>query len=177
MELDQLRYPIGTFQYPENVDAHNITSWIADVETLPAKIREAVAGLSEEQLETPYRPDGWTVRQVIHHVADSHMNAYIRWHWTLTEDTPVIKAYHEKLWATLPDGQNAPIELSLALLDALHARWIYLIKSVSDEQLSLQFTHPETRKDISLRFVLGMYAWHGKHHTAHITELRKRMGW
>ena len=141
------------------------------------QMRSAVAGLNEGQLETPYRAGGWTVRQVVHHVADSHLNSYIRFRWTLTEDTPTIKAYDETRWAELPDAKTAPVEVSLKLLESLHVRWVYLLETLDDEAFKRSFVHPETGEEISLERNLALYAWHGRHHCAHITALRERNGW
>ena len=174
--LEQLRYPIGTFKKPESVTTEMLQQWIADIEALPVLLSKAVEGLTEEQLLLPYRPDGWTVRQTVNHVADSHANAFIRFKLALTENTPTIKPYEEHLWAELEDGKNAPIEWSLTMLDVMHKRWVMLLKSMTDAQFEYQFMHPETKHLNALRTVTGMYSWHGKHHTAHITELRKRMG-
>jgi DinB superfamily len=174
--LEQLRYPIGTFQKPAEITQENINDWIADIEALPALLRKAVEGLTEEQLLLPYRPDGWTVRQTVNHVADSHANAFIRFKLALTEDVPTIKPYEEQLWAELEDGKNAPIEWSLVMLEMLHKRWVMLLKSMNSDQFERKFMHPQTKHINSLRTVTGMYSWHGKHHTAHITSLRERMG-
>ena len=175
LTLQQLRYPIGTFQKPLEISPTMLMGWITDIEILPKLLRQAVEGLSEEQLLLPYRPDGWTIRQTINHVADSHANAFIRFKLALTENNPTIKPYEEQLWAELEDGKNAPIEWSLIMLEVMHKRWVMLLKSMTDEQFSKQFIHPETKHFNALRMVTGMYAWHGKHHTAHILELRKRM--
>ena len=140
-------------------------------------MRAAVAGLNDKQLDTPYRPEGWTLRQVVHHVVDSHINSYIRFRWTLTEDHPTIKAYEQTSWAVLPDAQSAPVELSLQLLEALHARWIVLLRSIREEDWKKAYLHPETQKSVPLDINLALYAWHGKHHTAHIQKLRDRMQW
>ena len=158
-----------------NVSTETLNSWIVDIENLPELLRKAVEGLSEEQLSLPYRPEGWTIRQTVNHVADSHANAFIRFKLALTEATPTIKPYEEQLWAELEDGKNAPIEWSLVMLEMMHKRWVMLLKFMSEEQFSKQFMHPETKHLNTLQMVTGMYAWHGKHHTAHITELRKRM--
>jgi uncharacterized damage-inducible protein DinB len=174
--LEQLRYPIGTFNKSEEITEKVLHNWIIDIENLPQLLKDAVNGLSEEQLQIPYRPGGWTIQQTVNHVADSHMNAFIRFKLALTENLPTIKPYEEQLWAELEDGKNAPIEWSLTLLDVLHKRWIMLIRSMSDSDFNRKFMHPETKHENSLRVVTGMYAWHSKHHTAHITELRKRMG-
>ncbi len=173
--LQQLRYPIGNFQRPVEITPEMLAGWIIDIERLPELLRKAVEGLTEEQLLLPYRREGWTIRQTVNHVADSHANAFIRFKLALTEYNPTIKPYEEQLWAELEDGKNAPIEWSLAMLEMMHKRWTMLLKSMTDEQFSRQFMHPETKHLNSLRTVTGMYSWHGKHHTAHITELRKRM--
>ncbi|MES2517174.1 MAG: bacillithiol transferase BstA [Bacteroidota bacterium] len=173
--LEQLRYPIGSFKKPETITLEMLTQWIADIEALPKLLREAVTGLTEAQLLIPYRPEGWTIRQTVNHVADSHANAFIRFKLALTENTPTIKPYEEQLWAELEDGKNAPIEWSLIMLEVMHQRWVMLLRSMTDEQFDRKFMHPETKHLNALRTVTGMYSWHGKHHTAHITELRKRM--
>jgi DinB superfamily len=173
--LEQLRYPIGNFHKPAEITQEIIDTWIADIEALPALLKKAVEGLTEEQLLLPYRPDGWTVRQTVNHVADSHANAFIRFKLALTEDLPTIKPYEEQLWAELEDGKNAPIEWSLVMLEMLHKRWVMLLKSMDSDQFERKFMHPQTKHINSLRTVTGMYSWHGKHHTAHITSLRERM--
>jgi uncharacterized damage-inducible protein DinB len=151
-------------------------TWIADVAETPAKLRAAVAGLTAAQLDTPYRPGGWTVRQVVHHVPDSHINAYVRFKLALTEDVPVIKPYDESEWAKLPDTSSTPIEVSLNLLEALHERWVRLLQAMNEAEFARQFRHPEIGT-MSLGTYLAGYSWHGKHHVAHITRLRERMGW
>ena len=143
---------------------------------MPTALRGTVAGLTTEQLDTPYREGGWTVRQVVHHVADSHLNSMIRYKWALTEDKPTIKAYDEKLWADLPDTK-LDIVLSLNLLDAFHEKWVALLNTLSRDQLRREFYHPEAKRNMALDWMTGLYAWHGKHHVAHITNLRERMGW
>ncbi|HEU0050111.1 MAG TPA: putative metal-dependent hydrolase [Nitrososphaera sp.] len=171
-----LRYPVGKFQYETlNTDSQR-QDLISQIESLPENIRKAIKGLSPEQLETPYRPDGWMVRQVVHHTADSHMNAFIRFKLALTEEDPTIKPYEETRWAELEDGRNAPIELSVTMLDSLHARWIILLKSLKETDYSRTFKHPEMGP-MNLDKTLSLYAWHGRHHVAHITSLRERMGW
>ena len=173
---DDLRYPIGKVDKPAQVtDAHR-RQWIGEIAAAPSLLRAAVNGLSDEQLDTPYRPDGWTVRQVIHHVPDSHLNAYVRFRWALTEDDPPIKAYNEKAWAELSDARTAPIDLSLTLLEAVHARWMVLLTSLSAEDCARTIQHPEYG-EMTVDDLLAMYAWHGRHHAAHITSLRARMGW
>jgi hypothetical protein len=143
----------------------------------PARIREAVAGLSDEQLDTPYREGGWTVRQVIHHVPDSHLNAYIRLKLALTEDRPTIKPYDEARWAELIDSRDTPPEVSLALLESLHARWNTLLRSLREEDFQRSFLHPEQQETFTLDGLIAMYSWHGRHHVAHVTALRERMRW
>ncbi|MFC0184557.1 DinB superfamily protein [Pseudarcicella hirudinis] len=172
--LEQLRYPIGTFKVPENIPDFVLRDWITDISHLPAQMKKAVEGLSETQLELPYRPGGWTIRQTVNHTADSHMNAIIRFKLALTESTPTIKPYEEHLWAELADGKNAPIEWSLILLEMLHQRWTMLLNSMKNADFEKKYYHPEVRKESALRAVTGMYSWHGKHHVAHITEFRKR---
>lgn len=174
--MADLQYPIGKFVAAEKHANEEIAAFIQRIERLPQKLEAAIVGLSNTQLDTPYREGGWTVRQVVHHVADSHMNAYIRIKWTLTEETPLIKAYHEKLWAETSETKDDP-SLSITLLKALHAKWIALAKSLSAEQLQKQYIHPDTKKQVALHNLLGMYAWHGEHHVAHIVELKKRMHW
>ncbi len=163
-----LQYPIGKFKCPNTITKEQITTWIKDIEELPQKIEKLVSGFSETQLETPYRPDGWTARQVIHHIHDSHHNGYIRFKWALTEEQPVIKAYYEDRWAELFDTKSAPIHLSLDLIKALHAKWVYFLKGLSDEDLEKVFIHPEGDVAISLTEDIGIYAWHGNHHLAHL---------
>ncbi|SFE20409.1 DinB superfamily protein [Paenibacillus algorifonticola] len=175
--MDVLRFPIGLFEHEGDISRQQLDGWFADIESAPARLRAAVSDLSAEQLDTPYRPDGWTVRQVVHHIADSHMNAYMRYKLALTEETPTIRPYYEERWAELSDGRTGPVELSLALLDALHSRWLLLLRSLSREQLERAFIHPESGNTIRLNWNAGNYAWHGNHHIAHITRLRERMGW
>jgi hypothetical protein len=173
-----LRFPIGTFERPTKPlsDGDRAAAIKAIAET-PANMRAAVKGLGEKQLDTPYRPGGWTVRQVVHHVPDSHMNAYTRFKLALTEDTPTIKPYDEAKWAELDDGKSKLVEESLALLEALHKRWVYLLKSMKPADFSRMLDHPEWEKPGTLDVLLALYEWHGKHHVAHITALRKREGW
>jgi len=170
------RFPIGKFHYEGAPSADQRSKFIAEIEQTPAAIRAAVQGLSPKQLDTPYRDGGWTVRQVVHHVPESHMNAYIRFKLALTEDEPTIKPYAEDLWAKLADVQSTPLEVSLALLDNLHLRWAPLLRGLQETDWKRTFIHPENGV-VSLDKNLALYAWHGKHHTAHITDLRKRMRW
>ena len=175
MDLEKLKYPIGKFEKPKRITLETIGRWIDQLEHLPQQLRYAVEGLNQEQLDTPYRPGGWTIRQVIHHLPDSHMNSYIRFRWALTEDKPKIKAYHEDRWAELSDAKEANIDISLILLEALHIRWSMLLRSLTLEQLHRYFIHPETGKKVRLDENIGLYAWHGKHHLAHITHCVNEM--
>jgi len=170
------RYPIGKFSFDGPLTPEQKQQFVFDIEQAPARLRAAVRGLSDPQLDTPYREGGWTVRQVAHHVPDSHMNAYIRFKLALTEDEPTIKPYFEDRWAELPDSKQAPIEVSLSLLDSLHQRWTMVLRNLTDADWKRTFRHPELGA-MSLEKTLALYAWHGRHHVAHVTELRKRMGW
>ena len=171
-----LRYPIGLFKFEGSVTEDQRERFIDQIEGTPAKLRAAVEGLSPEQLDTPYRPGGWTVRQVVHHLPDSHLNSYTRFKLALTEDEPTIKPYYEDRWAELDDARNAPIEISLALLKSLHRRWVLLLRSLAPQDFARTFRHPELGV-VSLDKNVSLYAWHGRHHVAHITSLRERMEW
>jgi hypothetical protein len=151
--------------------------FISAIERAPAELRAAVTGLRDAQLDTPYRPGGWTVRQVVHHVPDSHINAYVRLKLALTENEPTIKPYEEARWAELVDGRTAPIEVSLTLLESVHTRWTMVWRSMTPEQFARRFRHPEHPGILTLDWMLSMYSWHGRHHVAHITALREREGW
>lgn len=175
--LEKLKYPIGKFTAPENYSVAYLSERIAEIESFPERLKKEVFQLTPEQLETPYREDGWTIRQVIHHCADSHMNCFIRIKWALTENKPVIKFYHEDLWAELHDNLTMPIEPTLSFLEGLHFRLAYLMKSFSESDLNRSFIHPENNKEYQLKEIIGTYAWHGNHHLAHITELKNRKGW
>jgi uncharacterized damage-inducible protein DinB len=170
------RYPIGKFEMPKEITPALRQTAIAEIADAPAKMRAATKGLTDAQLETPYREGGWTVRQVVHHVPDSHMNAYIRLRFALTEPEPTIKPYAEDVWANLEDAKNAPVEVSLALLDSLHNRWARLLRSLKPEQYARTLVHPDHGVR-TVDWLLFLYAWHGRHHTAHITELRKQKSW
>lgn len=174
VDLQLLRYPIGKYQRPSQLplDDHARAALIREIEHAPAELRAAVTGLSDTQLDTPYRPGGWTIRQVVHHVPDSHMNGYTRMRLAATEDNPTIKPYAEARWAELPDVQSVPIDVSLALLDALHARWTAFLHGLSAPDFQRTYLHPELGV-VPLDVAVGLYAWHGKHHTAHITNARK----
>ncbi|MBO0341702.1 MAG: YfiT family bacillithiol transferase [Allomuricauda sp.] len=175
--LEQLRYPIGKFEIPETVTETALEEWISILETLPRRLSNLVTPLSEEQLETPYRPNGWTVRQLVHHISDSHHNSYIRFKWGLTEDRPYIKAYDEKAWAALFDTRTAPIQMSLDHLSAVHAKLVYLLKGLSEKDLERSFIHPDGNNETTLKENIARYAWHSNHHFAHIANLIKRKGW
>jgi uncharacterized damage-inducible protein DinB len=174
--MTDLRYPIGKFSFEGSNSEDERVRLIDQIASAPARLREAIDGLSPEQLDTPYRPEGWTVRQVVHHVPDSHLNSYARFKLALTEDEPTIKDYREDRWADLADARSGPVETSLALLDSLHKRWVTMLRSMSPDQFERSFRHPELGL-VSLDRNLSLYAWHGRHHVAHITSLRERMGW
>jgi uncharacterized damage-inducible protein DinB len=174
--VTDLKYPIGRFKLEGAPTEQEIGRAVDEIAQAPARLRAAVEGLSPEQLDTPYRPGGWTVRQVVHHVPDSHLNSYCRFKLALTEDEPTIKAYHEDRWAELDDSRTAPIEVSLAMLESLHKRWVLLMKSLAPADFARTFRHPEIGL-VSLAKNVCLYAWHGRHHTSHITSLRERMGW
>ena len=164
-------------EQPLNYSEKQLRDWINDIRYLPSLLELAVNNLDEAQLQTPYRPDGWTSQQVVHHVADSHMNAFIRFKLGLTEDNPSIKPYDEVMWAELSDTKIVPINVSLTLLHALHTRWVAVLENIKEEEWSRTLFHTEHKREMSLWYVIGIYAWHGKHHTAHITSLRERNGW
>lgn len=174
--MNDLRFPIGKFSYSGSLTPEQKNTFLDDIAQTPSRLRSAIEGLSPEQLDTPYRPEGWTVRQVVHHVPDSHLNSYVRFKLALTEENPTIKPYAEGLWAELGDTKATPIEVSLALLESLHDRWVRLLRSLTPEQWKRTFRHPEAG-EMNLEKTLALYSWHGKHHVAHITELRKRMTW
>ena len=173
--MPDLRYPIGRHEPVTTLAPDQRRQCIEQIAAAPAQLRGAVTGLDDRQLDTPYRPGGWTVRQVVHHVPDSHMNAYVRFKLGLTEDRPAIRTYEEKLWAETPE-MRAPIDVSLALLEALHGRWVLLLRALGPADFARTIKHPEWGLP-TLDGLLAMYAWHGRHHTAHITTLRERMAW
>jgi uncharacterized damage-inducible protein DinB len=175
MTLDP-RFPIGKYE-PQPYSEELKKKWLLDLQFLPEGIERAIQNLDEAQLNTPYRLDGWTVKQLVHHVADSHMNAYIRFKLGLTEDNPVIKPYEEKEWANLADNVLVPINVSITLLHALHIRWVATIKDLTDEQWNRNVFHPASKREMTLWFLLGLYAWHSNHHIAHITALRENRNW
>jgi hypothetical protein len=171
-----LRYPIGEFEIPTDITPARISSWIDDIEVLPHDLRGLVGLLNSGQLGTAYRPEGWTVAQVVHHLADSHLNSYVRFRLALTEDRPTIKPYAEAAWAELPDARGEPVGPSLDLIDALHWRWTRMLRSLGDAEWKREFDHPEAGV-ISLDVNLALYSWHGRHHLAHIQSLANRSGW
>jgi uncharacterized damage-inducible protein DinB len=176
--MENLKYPIGQFQKPEKITVKDLGIWIKDIQNLPNDLKKTVSKLSDAQLDTPYRPDGWTVRQVIHHLADSHINAYTRFKLAMTEENPSIKPYEEALWAELEDGKNAPIALSITLLTVLHKRWVIFLKSVDKKTWAKKsYFHPESKKTSPLSEIIGLYSWHGRHHLAQIKALIERENW
>ena len=170
------RYPIGKFSFAGPLTGELKEKYLDDIEQTPGRLRAVVQGLSEKQLDTPYREGGWTVRQVVHHVPDSHMNSYIRFKLALTEEEPTIRPYMENLWAELPEARTAPIEPSLALLEDLHKRWMLMLRAFQPDDWKRTFRHPDIGS-MTLEKNLALYAWHGRHHVAHVTALRERMGW
>jgi hypothetical protein len=176
MSTPDLRYPVGEFSFPDSVTEPELATFIDQIAEAPARLRSAVSGLSNTQLDTPYRPGGWTVRQLAHHVPDSHMNSYVRFRLALTEDDPVIKPYEESRWAELADARTLPVEPSLVLLESMHERWVPLLRSLSAAEWKRTFRHPALGL-VRLDQNAALYAWHGRHHVAHVTGLRERMGW
>lgn len=175
--MENLRYPIGKPNIPEEISDRNIKDWIEVIEIFPSKLKNLVSGLSDDQLNTQYRDEGWTIRQVVHHCADSHHNSYTRFKWTLTEDKPVIKAYYEDRWAELKDSKDGPISLSINSLIALHEKWVYFLKLLTPADLEKYFIHPEGNEKVTLKENIGIYAWHCNHHYAHIEQLVQRKNW
>jgi uncharacterized damage-inducible protein DinB len=174
--MDDPRYPTGKFRFDQSPTPDKRAGWIRQIAEVPAAFRAAVTGLDARQLDTPYRPGGWTVRQVLHHVPDSHLNAYIRCKLALTEDNPTIKPYDEAAWAKVADTAKTPPEVSLSLLEALHTRWVILLESMQASDFSRPLVHPD-HGPVTVDWLLQLYAWHGRHHAAHITSLRQREGW
>lgn len=173
---NDLRYPIGQYE-PKPYSAEQKEEWLADIRFLPQALEYALSNLDADQLHTPYREGGWTVHQLVHHVADSHLNAYLRFKLGYTEEAPAIRPYDEKLWATTSDVQNLPVNISVTLLFSLHSRWYEFLKSFTEADFQRTVYHPEHKKEFTLWLLLGMYAWHGRHHVAHINSLRERKGW
>lgn len=177
LDLEKLKYPIGKFITPEIFSDDYILNKILEIESFPERLKKETTHLTNDQLDTPYRPGGWTVRQVIHHCAESHMNCFIRIKWALTENNPVIKPYDENLWSDLPDNLQMPIGSSLSLLEGLHARLTFIMKNLSETKLEKSFVHPENNSEYKIKDIIGLYAWHGNHHLAHITTLKKFKNW
>lgn len=177
MNIETLKYPIGHFEPPKVVSSTTYNEWVATIAAFPKLLIEATDGLTEQQLDTPYRPNGWTVRQVVHHCADSHLNSLVRFKLALTEDNPTIKPYFEERWAMLDDAKTFPITASLKLLEGLHARWAALLTALTEAERQRTFFHPEHQKEFRLDDYVGFYAWHCSHHLAHITSLKAREGW
>ena len=175
--LEHSKYPIGKATIPASISSNQVKEWIKILEEFPVKITDLVKNLDGKQLDTPYRSEGWTIRQVVHHLADSHHNSYTRFKWALTEDKPTIKAYFEERWAELHDSKSAPIPLSLNALTTTHAKLVYLLKGLSQDDLESTFIHPDGNEEVSLKENIGIYAWHCNHHYAHIKNLMIRMGW
>ena len=171
------RYPIGKYVPDPNPDAVTLARWIDEIAAAPAVLRAAVKGLDDSRLDTPYRPGGWTLRQVAHHVPDSHMNAYVRFKLALTEEEPLIKTYDEALWAELPDARTGSIEPSLDLLENLHERWVRLLRAMSPADFARPLRHPDVEGPVTLLRMAGLYAWHGRHHPAQVTTARQANGW
>lgn len=177
MDLEKLKYPIGKFHFPDDFGKPELQEAITTIEDFPEKLRRPFLNLKDEQLNTRYRPGGWSIRQVVHHCADSHINSLVRYKLALTENEPIIKPYFENLWAELADGQTLPIEPSLKIIDGLHYRWVALLKSLSERDFNKTFIHPEHNSKISLKKATAMYAWHCNHHLGHIIGTIEREGW
>lgn len=177
MDLEKMKYPIGRFSVPKNISTENINIWINIIKKFPSRLESLIKNLTDDQLDTVYRPGGWTIRQVVHHCADSHINSIIRFKWTLTENLPTIKPYFEERWGELFDSKEAPIDLSLDLLKALHKKWVYLLKGLDEKQLSRKHFHPENKSEVSLKVNIALYSWHCEHHYTHIANLVKANDW
>jgi uncharacterized damage-inducible protein DinB len=174
--IDDVRYPVGAYRKPAIISTAERERYVEEIAATPGRLRAAVEGLTDSQVDTPYRDGGWTVRQVVHHLPDSHLNAYVRFKLALTEEDPLIRTYEESLWAELPEARSAPIGMSLALLDAIHTRWVASMRSLPVSSFERRYRHPEMGL-MSLNEQLAHYAWHGRHHVGHIAALRRRMGW
>ena len=177
MNTEELKYPIGKFNPLQELNKQNRKKWMKTIRRFPKNLRAVIRNLNNSQLDTPYRPGGWTLRQVIHHLADSHLNSYIRFKWALTEETPLIKTYHQVKWAELPDAKSSPINPSIRTLRGIHKRWSILMNAMTEEDFRRELTHPEWKDNLSLNRMLSLYAWHCDHHLAHITSLMTRNGW
>lgn len=176
-KLEVLKYPIGKIEVPQNIASDDIKKWITDISELPGKLNKAVRPLSKKQLDTPYRPEGWTLKQLIHHIADSHMSGLLRFKWALTEDEPTIKAFDEKAFADLYDSKLAPVEISLDFISALHGKWVILMENMSNADFEKTFVHPGSGHRFTLKESLANYSWHSRHHYAHLHNLLQRKGW
>ena len=177
MTLAQFKYPIGKFEKPEIITKDILLNWISDISTFPSRLIAEVNKLTDEQLDTQYRPDGWTIRQLVHHCADSHMNSLTRLKLALTENQPTIKPYFEERWAELIDTKNMPIQPSLKMIEGIHERWTVLLNNLSESDYSKIFIHPEHGKEFRIDENIGLYAWHCNHHLAHITHTKERNNW
>ncbi|WP_114748912.1 YfiT family bacillithiol transferase [Pleomorphovibrio marinus] len=177
MTIEALKYPIGKFEKPTIISRNHLLKWIQDISSFPERLKNEVKLLTNEQLDTPYRPGGWRIRQVIHHCADSHMNSLTRLKLSLTEDQPIIKPYDEKRWAELSDAKDMPIEPSLKILEGIHERWTVLLHNLNENEYGRSFVHPENGQILRVDETIGLYAWHCNHHLAHITTLKKRSHW
>ena len=176
--IEQLKYPIGKFKLPENITSDSISEWISVIDLFPEKLKHEVENLNTSQLNTAYRPGGWTVKQLVHHLADSHINSYVRLKLTLTEDEPTIKPYFEDRWAKLIDSEVIPVEESLNILSSLHKRWVAILKSLSEQDWQTKkYYHPESKRYVPLTEYGALYCWHCNHHLLHITKLKEKMGW
>ena len=172
LELDQLKYPIGKLNLPEVIGRDQIKLWINNLASFPDQLAQTVVGMTDDQLDTSYRPDGWTARQVIHHLADSHMNSYIRFKWALTEDNPSIKGYNENIWSAMEDARTASVDSSVTLVNGLHARWVQMLNNMSEQDFLRTFFHPEFNRTMQLDRMVGLYSWHGDHHLGHIKNVK-----
>jgi len=177
MKINHLKFPIGEFKKPDTLTSEILGKYIKDIESFPKRLRAEVENLTDEQLDTPYRPDGWTIRQVVNHCADSHMNSLTRFKLALTEDKPTIKPYFEERWAELADSKTMPIDSALLMLEGLHKRWTVLLKSLTDDDLKRSYFHPQNGREYRLEESIGLYAWHSNHHLAHITTLKQIKNW
>lgn len=176
MDIEKLKYPIGEFVVPKDFGDGSKSKWISEIEVLPFHLKRALANLTEDQLGTAYRPDGWTIKQLVHHIGDSHLNAYSRLKFALTEDTPTIKPYQQEAWVNTPDG-DLDISIPLNLITAIHTKWVHIYKNITQSQWQAKFFHPDEKEPQGIDYWCAKYAWHGKHHLAHITELARRESW
>ncbi len=173
--MDSLRYPVGKYTPPASITSLQVSNWIDEIEKLPSQIKETIKNFKESDLEKTYRPNGWTARQVIHHLADSHVNSYTRFKLAVTEEHPAIRPYHENLWAELADGKSAPVYFSINILEAIHARWVLFLRSLKPEDFKRTLFHPESKKVYVLDEFVGMYAWHGRHHLGHLKIVSNKL--